>query len=862
MTLPRATLRLQFCRTFTLDDAAARVDAFAALGVSHVYASPLLRARAGSAHGYDVVDPDAVSPELGGIDALRRLVARLRERDMGLVLDIVPNHMAASEENPWWFDVLEHGRASRYAGFFDVDWTSPLPGLHGKVLAPYLATPLDEALARMRLVAAGGRVLLEVDGRRYPLAPQSPDEPALARACAQARAQPDAGAQPDPATLRALLARQHYVLADWREAPRRLNWRRFFDITDLVALRVERDEVFEAVHARVLALYAEGLIDGVRVDHVDGLADPERYCRTLRARLDAAQAARPAALQGPPYLVVEKILAEGEQLPRSWRTHGTTGYDFMDQSAALLHDARGAAALDALWSGLGGAVDFDAAYALPARREVLSGALQADLERMAAAWQAADGADASERPLRQAAAMRLAEHLRGYRTYFTAERAPASDRRRLAQAAMRARDGADAPLAAAVAALREGFMTVPAQADARVRRWSWVGAFQQLTPAVAAKALEDTAFYRYGRLLSRNEVGSDPSRLALPCAAFHAACRLRQRRTPHAMLAVSTHDHKRGADARARLAVLSELPQRWAAFVRAAREANAALRRPAGAVDAPDPIDEYLLLQTLVGAWPPDLDAGDADALDRFVERVLAWQRKALREAKRRTSWTSPDAAYEEACAAYLRAALSPRHAFLAALARFVGEIAPAGALNGLALAALHLAVPGVPDVYQGCVGWDHTLVDPDNRRAVEHRGDAPPADPAALLADWRSGAIKRHVVMTLLEARRRDPALLRDGSYHPVRVDGARRRQVVAFERRHAERRLVVAAARLSARLVGTEPHVAPTHWQGTSIAIAPGRYLDLLSGRTLDVAAGGAPLREVLAALPVAALLRQPAA
>ncbi len=877
MSAPRATLRLQFNRAFTLRDATAAVGAYAALGVSHLYASPLQRARSGSTHGYDVVDYGEIAPDLGGLDALRELVAALRARGMGLVLDIVPNHMAASEENPWWRDVLAHGRASRWAEFFDVDWEPDAPELRGKVLAPFLATPLDDALARIALGADADGLCLEVDGRRYPLAPDSvelvadgADAMRDAGALAAAAARFGEDARRRPARLRELLARQHYVLAHWREAATRINWRRFFDIGDLVALRTDRDAVFDAVHAFVFRLYAEALIDGVRVDHVDGLAEPRRYCLKLREGLERAGAARPAALAEPrAYVVVEKILAADETLPDAWDVDGTTGYDFMDQCGAVLHDADGAAALDAAWRALGGDADFVAAYARPARREMLAGTLAADVDRVARAWRAAaaDARDAAPAPApaeARAAIAALIEQFDAYRSYLEPGRADAADRARLFAAAARACAQAPLPLRDAIRALLADLAVGAAAADAPERSRHLLRAFQQLMPAAAAKAVEDTAFYRYGRLLSRNEVGADPAHLALPREAFHAACAERLARTPDAMLAVATHDHKRGADARARLAVLSEaaVAPAWAALLRDWRAANASLRDHVDERVAPDPIDETMLLQTLIGAWPPDLRGDDADALGAFAARVVEWQRKALREAKRATSWAQPDEAYERACERYARAALDPGAASFARLAEFVERIAPAGALNGLAQCALHLTAPGVPDVYQGGDRWDHSLVDPDNRRPV---APAPPPrerDPATLLRGWRSGEVKRHVVVRLLQLRARHPELFRRGGYRPLVARGTFERHVVAFAREDAATGVVVVVTRFAAALVRDEPRVAPVRWDGTLLDVADATYRDALTGRVLHAAGGRLLVGDILAALPVAALVRIDAA
>lgn len=642
--IPRATLRLQFHPGFTLDDACAHVDHFAALGVSHVYASPLWTARPGSTHGYDIVDPTAINPELGGEPALRRFVAALRARGLGLVLDIVPNHMGVGCcDNPWWQDVLERGPASAYAHWFDIDWHPSDPALQGRLLAPFLGRPYGEALEAGELALgcdrARGALYCGYYAQRFPLAPacyaevlgeadeaaaRDPawadaidafrravdpdgalDEPAfdaaraaLARALATpggARALEAVLARHDPAEaagrerLHALLDRQHYRLAYWRTAADEINWRRFFEVNDLAGLRIERDEVFEAVHALTLRLYAEGLIDGLRIDHVDGLEDPGGYCRRLRRRLEELAPHRPPPLDGDrAWLVVEKILAGGEALPADWTVDGSTGYDFMDQAGALLHDPAGAEPLAALWrEQAGGAADFEAEVQA-AKRDVLHENLAAELEATARAFHAVALEDVATRDMTlQAIARALSEflvHLPVYRVYWRPDGRSAEDRALVEGTLAAARATLRSPDEAVLEQLGR-WLLADGTAPASLRRA--IVRFEHLTPPLAAKAIEDTAFYRYGRLLSRNEVGSGGSAFALDVEDFHRLAERRAADAPHALLALSTHDHKRGADLRARLAVLSERPAQWAQTVARWRALNAAHRR----VEAPPPVE-------------------------------------------------------------------------------------------------------------------------------------------------------------------------------------------------------------------------------------------------------------------------------
>ncbi|MEJ1968363.1 MAG: malto-oligosyltrehalose synthase [Rhizomicrobium sp.] len=609
---PRATYRMQFHKGFTFADAAALAPYLAALGISHLYSSPILAARAGSTHGYDVIDHARVNPELGGEDGFRALAAALRAHDIGIVLDIVPNHMAVGgADNPCWLDLLEKGRDSIFANMFDIDWEPAQPNLRDKVLVPLLGSKPREA------IAAGEIALIRDDGlgkyafaygeHRFPLRKED-----------YAEVEADLAAANTPERLGVLLERQNYRLAFWRDAGKRINWRRFFDITELAALRVEDDGVFEIIHAAVFRLYAEGLIDGVRVDHVDGLADPKAYCRRLRSRLDALNPQRER--KSAPYIVVEKILAPDEFLPEDWGVDGTTGYDFMDQVSALQHDGANAGRFGTLWAEFSGRSSAFAPEERAARREVLENAFVNQLRATAAAFRPL--APAAGQDDLEAALARLLESFHAYRTY-PGTPSPAFDAACEDAKATAPKDA----LGAIAQAMRSG----AEEARDAARR------FSQLAAPVAAKAVEDTAFYRYARLLSRNDVGFAPDRFGIPRELFLTKAKARQRTFPNAMLTTATHDHKRGEDVRARLAALSEIPDLWACEVRAWFAINAPLRPP-----KVTPGDEYQLYQTLVGSWPIETD------------RVLAWREKSLREAKLETSWFAPDAAFEGENAAFV----------------------------------------------------------------------------------------------------------------------------------------------------------------------------------------------------------------
>ncbi|RXZ38357.1 malto-oligosyltrehalose synthase [Oxalobacteraceae bacterium CAVE-383] len=974
--VPRATARLQLHRGFTLDQAAGLVDYYADLGISHLYASPIFRARPGSTHGYDVVDPTCVNPELGGEEALRRLVERLHAKDMGLIIDIVPNHMGVGNDNGWWQDMLAWGQSSRYATWFDVDWQAADPVLAGKILLPFLANPYPQVMAegglQLQFDAGAGRFYFTHYDQRYPLAlehypqvlrqarqyvprlelaiaaferigqePGWPQKHAAAEAAmsilsglaleadgdgraaidaalaayapsaghaesAQSAGAAESAEHPESAAggsaLHQLLEQQHYRLTWWRNAADEINWRRFFEVSDLAGVRVELDGVFESTHALIFRLYQEGLIDGVRIDHIDGLADPAAYCIRLRQRLESLQPLRPAGRDGPnakPYIIVEKILAAGESLRGDWTVDGTTGYEFMDQVGAVLHDPDGAEPLALLWAGSTGDTLQFAQQVKDARRMFLTHNFASEFNACAASLHAIARSEPATRDISLMAIRRaLAELLVNfpvYRTYAGEHGRDPLDQARFdtaMQGARRALPTVDYP---ALDLLNDwlGGRAPAALEDApgHALRLRAMTRFQQLTPPMAAKSVEDTAFYRYGRLLSRNEVGSDPSQMALSVADFHVLNVQRARDFPHSMLTTATHDHKRGEDARARLAVLSEMPQEWGAILHRwqAMHVNVAVSYRAylaaysaeggddDEADLPlariDETAEVMLYQTLLAAWPIDLAADDAPGIAALVKRVSAWQIKAGREAKLQTNWALPDQDYEILCANFLRRILRPGRAgtFVAELVEFVRALSRPATINSLAQTLLRLTAPGVPDQYQGCEFWDFSLVDPDNRRPVDfaarmlalrQHGDAP-----MTLEDWRSGAVKQQLIHAALMLRRRDPLLFCSGAYIPLEVQGALANHVIAFAREYQGRYAVVIVTRLPGRLLADDPEgdlpLAPAlAWRDTSVMLPAGcasaGWQDALARRPVETAAGfdyyGIVLSQALAALPVA--------
>lgn len=838
MSIPRATVRLQFHKGFAFADAEKHVPYFARLGISHVYASPVTTARPGSMHGYDVIDPMRVNPELGGEAALRRLVAALRAADMGLIIDIVPNHMAVSDANPWWFDVLLHGRASQYAAYFDIDWEAKDDTLRGKVLLPVLGKPLRDVLRDKEITLAreGDGWIARYFSHRFPVS----------------------GGVAEGEWIDAVLARQHYRLAWWRVANDEINWRRFFDINELAGLRMENPAAFEDVHALIFRLYAEGIIDGVRVDHVDGLADPAAYCRMLRSRLDALTAKRPLSVpRGPPYIVVEKILLRGEALSASWRTDGTSGYDFMNEVSAVQHEATGQPALDRLWDSVSGRNADFATEEETARREILARSFSAQLEACASSFYKlarVEGNEISRASLRRGL-IELLVHFPAYRTYGTAEERPEGDTALLAAAVRSAKATCLSTDRDVIDRLRNWLGRHSEEADIAAIQNHAVTRFQQLSAPVAAKSVEDTAFYRYGRLLSRNDVGFDVTRFADSAVDFHENMRRRHATFPNAMLATATHDHKRGEDVRARLAVLSEYAEEWAEAVPHWIARCGKAQTSAG--------DIAMLLQMVVGAWPPVLATDDKDGRRAFAERLAQWQEKALREAKLATDWSVPNDSYEAAARELLRALVDRNENpdLLAEIVAFAQRIAPAGAVNSLAQTLLKLTAPGVPDIYQGTELWDFSLVDPDNRRPVdfELRNRLLPDDASTPAATWRDGRIKQAVIARVLEIRRKLPALFTAGTYMPLVVSGEHADRVIAFGRQQDKSVAVTIVPRAASRmLVPGSIAFESVRWVNTAIAM---QYevplLNAFSPLDLRAQKGTIPLRDAFEKLPFALLV-----
>ncbi len=813
----RATYRVQLHAAFTFDDAAELAPYLADLGVSHLYCSPYLQAAPGSTHGYDVVDPHTLNAELGGAEAHARMTDALRSHGIGQILDIVPNHMAVAERaNAWWWDVLENGPASRYASYFDIDWDPPERKLIAQVLVPVLGNHYGRVLDDGELAIArdGGSFVVRYFDHQVPVSPRTLDDllqraavrtasdelaslatafgrlphalitegdsvlerhrdkevlrQRLADLCAAddtvavAIDEEVKGINDDFDALHALLERQNYRLAFWRTAGRELDYRRFFDITTLVGLRTESEHVFDDTHALVLKLVADGVVDGLRIDHVDGLRDPLGYLERLRGAVGPGR-----------YIAVEKILGPDERLRPSWPIDGTSGYDFLAQVNRLLHDADGSDAMTTIYERFIGRSDDVEVVARSAKHEIMRTVLAADVERLTAHFAVvAEGhrrhRDYTRAELRDALREVIAD-FDVYRTYVrSGSDVDAEDEAVVDRAVAAARlqrpdlDGELFTFLRDLLVLRH-----PGVAEAELAE-----RFQQVSSPVMAKAVEDTTFYRYLRMVSLNEVGGEPAHFGLAVDDFH------ERRAADAgsrsLLATSTHDTKRSEDVRARLAALAEVPEAWAAAVERWSVDHHDLR--GALVDRPT---EYLLYQTVVGAWPLS------------AERAKAYLEKATKEAKVATSWIDPVAEYDDAVASFVDAVVDNPD-FRADVERFLADtgLVAAGRHNSLVQTALKLTCPGIPDLYQGTELWDLSLVDPDNRRPVDY--DLRRSQ--LIQPDGDLGGEKLALIRSLLHLRRDRPELFSvDAGYSPLPAEGPDAERVVAFERAGGALRVVV---------------------------------------------------------------------
>ncbi len=914
--IPRATYRLQLNRSFTFEQATAIVPYLSDLGISHCYISPCLRARPGSTHGYDIVDHNSFNPEIGSAEDFNRFVSALHERGMGLILDLVPNHMGVmGSDNTWWLDVLENGEASTYASFFDIDWRPLKDELWGKVLVPILhdhyGAVLESGELKLTLESSQGEFSIDYRGHRLPIDPseyprilrrcettlvgtlgaQNVDvldfqslitalghlpgrqeassdrlaernrdkeihkrrmaelctrSPEIAASIKQALEQIN-GNPGDSASfeyLHELIKAQAFRLANWRVASDDINYRRFFDTNDLAGIRMENDSVFAETHRLVLHLLAQGQVDGLRIDHPDGLYDPARYFEQLKRAIaaPAADSSPGKGLQSSscrPYIVIEKILTGTEQLPADWAVCGTTGYDFANLVNGLFLPQTAVKLLDRIYrSFISDEIDVEE-LTYRSRKLITRIALASELNVLAnqitrIALSKRRTCDFTLNSLRDALTEVVA-NFPVYRTYISAAGVSPNDAAHIQQAIDAAKSKSPAADTSIFGFVRDVLLTRIADGQDPAYQKSvttFAMRFQQFSSPVMAKGVEDTAFYQYNRLVSLNDVGGDLRKFGTTIVAFHRANQERLARWPHTMLATSTHDSKRSEDVRARINVLSELTGFWRLRVRDWSRFNRNHKRLVNEVPAPSANDEYLFYQTLVGVWPVESLSGPYDKVSwkSVLDRMEAYMLKAVREAKQNTSWINRNAEYEDAVSGFVRALLTPgpKNRFLNDFVPFQRKVARLGLWNSLSQTILKLTCPGVPDIYQGNELWKFDLVDPDNRRPVDYscprawlRNMGNEAIHPPLIKDLldtpEDGRLKLYSIAQTLRFRSQHPDLFQNGEYMPVATLGWRAEHIVAFARRWGKTTILVAVPRLVATLLDdTDIDLAPI---GTSI-------------------------------------------
>jgi len=931
--IPLATYRLQLNREFTFAQAMAIVPYLSALGISHCYVSPCLKARAGSTHGYDIVDHNSLNPEIGSPEDFDRFITTLHEHGMGLILDIVPNHMGVmGSDNAWWLDVLENGESSIYARFFDIDWHPIKAELHGKVLIPVLHDHYGVVLesGELKLVFKQGRGEFDVsyrdhrfpvDPREYPrilqhctdtlkekLGEQNPDllefqslltafghlprryeisseriaernrdkeihKRRLAElsarsgeiaACIGGAVTLINGTPADPASfeeLHELIKAQTFRLANWRVASDDINYRRFFDTNDLAGICVENEAVFEATHRLVLSLIADGKVDGLRIDHPDGLYNPGQYFERLNCGIKAA-AKNPE--NGSHYVVIEKILSGGERLPAEWPVCGTTGYDFANLVNGVFVDPASAMRLERTYrTFINDEINVDD-LAYRCRKLIMRVALASELNVLASqlsriALSKRRTCDFTLNSLRDAL-MEVVASFPVYRTYVTSSSVSDTDARYIRSAIASAKWRSPAADSSIFDFVGQVLLTSIAEGQDPPYQnavTSFAMKFQQFTGPVMAKGLEDTAFYRYNRLTSLNDVGSDLHRFGTTTEEFHLANQERLRSWPHTMLAGSTHDSKRSEDVRARINVLSEMSGQWRLRVREWKRLNRNYRSIVNNKPAPSPNDEYLLYQTLVGALPSDLQ-NDRESWKNFRERIENYMLKAIREAKQNTSWINRNTEYETAVSSFVMTLLNPESSnrFLNDFLPFQRRVARIGLWNSLSQTLLRLTSPGVPDVYQGNELLDFSLVDPDNRRPVEYLRrqqmfdsirnsgkNYSASDAQVMLETPEDGRLKLFLIWKTLCLRKQEPDLFQQGEYLPLEIEGAKAHHVVAFARKSSTASLLVVVPRLIVGLLNDAdvPPIGPLAWEDTHLRLPLRKpstiYRNVFTGDVLDL-------------------------
>ncbi|MEY2542334.1 MAG: (1-_4)-alpha-D-glucan 1-alpha-D-glucosylmutase [Verrucomicrobiota bacterium] len=940
--IPSCTYRLQFNRQFRFADAREITPYLHELGVSDAYSSPYFQARADSLHGYDITDHNKLNPAIGSREEYDAWIAELHKRDMGQVLDFVPNHMGIGEPlNEWWMDVLENGPSSRYASYFDIDWRPLKSDLHDKVLLPILGDQYGRVLERgeLHMHFDSGAFYLSYYDHRFPIAPgtyryilelalenlaefkgeefyaefqsiltaleylpkrtetdperiaertrekeivkrrlerRCQEEPRVQKAIEQTLIEIN-GHPGDTRSfdrLDELLNAQSYRLAFWRVAAEEINYRRFFDVNDLAAIRMEVPEVFAATHKLVLDLVRAGAVTGLRIDHPDGLYMPQQYFEKLQRRCAKALGI-PLPKDGRAlYMIVEKILTGGEALPKEWPVHGTTGYDFANQATQVLVDSSAEASITkAFRFFIGHSLHFGhLVYAK--KRQVMRLALANDVSVLGSM---VDRLSEQNRWFRDFTLQALGRAVREtiacfpvYRTYLAPDRPVTEEDRQVVDRAIFSAKRRNPGIEESVFNFLRDILLFrfPENLDEEARKAHvhFVLKFQQATGPVMAKGLEDTVFYIFNRLAALNEVGGEPQQFGISVEDFHRLNQERHRDLPASLLATSTHDTKRSEDVRARMVAISEMPQAWRRSIQRWRFVNRRWKKRIDDAQAPDGNEEYLLYQTLLGTWPINATGQAEQEVGReYIERIQAYMSKALNEAKLNTSWIQPNEEWLGATREFVARILesSPKNKFLPAFCPVAEEVARLGAVNSLSQTLLKLASPGVPDIYQGCEVWNFSLVDPDNRRPVDYQhrreklASLKEAKPEELWQNWPDGRIKMFLTNRLLRFRREHVDLFRRGNYLPMVASGIFADCVVSFAREFNGQWIVVIAPRLTSRL-GFPP--IGDKWKDTMVALPESFSLekprDVFTGREFSWQDRQVQLADAFSILPFAAI------
>jgi (1->4)-alpha-D-glucan 1-alpha-D-glucosylmutase len=886
--IPCATYRLQFNRGFTFGDATALVDYLDELGVTDCYASPLFKARAESTHGYDVCDFNQFNPNLGGREDFDQLAAKLQKHGMGLIVDLVPNHMASDLSNDWWSDVLQNGHNSHFASYFDIDWQPLKSDLHDKVILPILEDHYAKVLenGKLRLAFENSAFVITYYDKKFPVTSRSytsllqelDSSPPEEKQSLLQNFNGKAGSPESFDRLHHLLQEQHYRLAYWKVGPEEINYRRFFDVNELVSVRMELPDVFKAANQLIFQLIKDGAVTGLRIDHPDGLWNPEGYLRRLQE-----DCSKPSL-----YIVAEKILTQDEPLPKDWPVDGTTGYDFLNRANGLFVHSENERIFDTIYRDFTGtSLDF-AGMAYSSKKRILEFSLASELNALThrlkrVAVGTRYGQDFTFRQLHASLAEVIAS-FPVYRTYITEKtREVSAIEKEHIEQAMAGAKARNPKMDQAVFEFIKNLLLLQSPADmndiTRQRSREFVMKFQQLTGPVMAKGVEDTAFYNFNRLISLNEVGGSPEEFGTSVGQFHQYNASKQEQWPHSMLSTSTHDTKRGEDARARINVLSEIPAEWRETL--GRWSRLNQKRKVDGRPAPDLNDEYLLYQTLVGAWPDE--AKSLDGLISFRERVLAYMFKALRESKTHTSWNDPNTAYENAVKEFIIKLLdnSRSNPFLDDFKRFQQRVAFFGLFNSLAQILLKMTAPGVPDLYQGAELWDFSLVDPDNRRPIDFKSRRrllmdlkdrlqKNSDVSTflkqLLETSHTGEIKLFTTYCTLHFRRQHRDLFKNGSYVPLIATGKGREHICSFARIYENHGAITVVPRLVATLnEGAERSpMGMDVWKDTWLILPQakpgGKLRNVFTNESITIKERngefGVALGDVLADFPVALL------